>query len=50
MKVKTHGLIFLKHNKSSSRRIVYSDTGLPPETNKISNKQFNLTPKGTRKK
>ena len=29
---------------------VYSDTGVPQETSKISNKQFNSTPKGTSKK
>ena len=35
-------------SKSSSKREVYSDTSLPQETRKISNKQPNLTPKETR--
>ena len=35
---------------SSSKREVYSNTSLPQETRKISNKQPNLKPKGTRKK
>ena len=30
-------------SKSSSKREVYSDTSLPQETRKISNKQFKLT-------
>ena len=34
-------------SKSSSEREVYSYTSLPQETRKISNKQSNLTPKGT---
>ena len=38
------------HSKSSSKREVYSDTVLPQETRKISNKQPNLTPTGTRKR
>ena len=37
-------------SKSSSKREVYSYTSLPQETRKISNKQSNLTPKGTREK
>ena len=37
-------------SKSTSKREVYSDTSLPQETRKISNKLFNLTPKGTRKR
>ena len=32
-------------NKSSSKREVYSNTILPQETRKISNKQSNITPK-----
>ena len=32
-------------SKSSSKREVYSNTILPQETGKISNKQSNLTPK-----
>ena len=35
-------------SKSSSRREVYSNTFLPRETRKISNKQPNLTPKAIR--
>ena len=35
-------------NKSSSKREVYSNTSLPQETRKTSNKQSNLKPKGTR--
>ena len=37
-------------SKSSSKREVYSNTILPQETRKISNKQSNLTPKGTRER
>ena len=33
------------YSKSSSKREVYSNTILPQETRKISNKQPNLTPK-----
>ena len=35
-------------SKSSSKREVYSNTILPQETRKISNKQHNLTPKAIR--
>ena len=35
-------------SKGSSKREVYSYTSLPEERRKISNKQSNLTPKGTR--
>ena len=38
------------HRKSSSKREVYSDTGLPQETRKISKKQPNLPSKGIRKR
>ena len=38
------------HSKSSSQREAYSDTGIPQETLKISNKQPHLTPKGTRRR
>ena len=34
-------------SKSNSKREVYSYTSLPQETRKVSNKQSNLTPKGT---
>ena len=37
-------------SKSSSKREVYSNTSIPQETRKISNKQSNLTPKGTRER
>ena len=37
-------------SKSSSKREVYSNTSLPQETRKISNKQPNLTPKAMREK
>ena len=36
-------------SKSSSKREVYSNTILPQETRKISNKQPNFTPKAIRK-
>ena len=35
-------------SRSSSKREVYSYTSLPQKTRKISKKQSNLTPKGTR--
>ena len=35
-------------NKNSSKREVYSNTILPQETRKISNKQPNITPKAIR--
>ena len=38
------------HSKSSSKREVYSNTILPQETRKMSNKQLNPTPKGTRER
>ena len=37
------------HGKIISKRKVLRDTGLPQQTRKISNKQFILIPKGTRK-
>ena len=37
-------------SKSSPKREVYSNTRLPQETRKISSKQSNLTPKGTRER
>ena len=37
-------------SKSSSKREVYSNTILPQETRKISNKQPKLTPKATRER
>ena len=40
----------MRCSKSSSKREVYSYTSLPKETRKISSKQSNLTPKGTRER
>ena len=37
-------------SKSSSKREVYSNTSLPQETRKISNKEHNLTPKAIRER
>ena len=37
-------------SKNSSKREVYSYTSLPHETRKVSSKQSNLTPKGTRER
>ena len=37
-------------SKNSSKKEVYSNTGLPQETRKISNKQLKLPPKGIRKR
>ena len=37
-------------NRSSAKREIYSNTSLPQETRKISNKQSNLTPRGTRER
>ena len=37
-------------SKNNSKREIYSDKTLPQETRKISNKQYNLTPKATKKK
>jgi len=37
-------------SKSSSKREVYSNTTLPQETRKISNRQPNLSPKTTGKR
>ena len=36
--------------KAVLRGKIHSNTGLPQETRKLSNKQSNLTPKGTRKR
>ena len=40
----------MRHSKSSSKWEVYSNTILPQETRKISNKNPNLTPKVTRER
>ena len=37
-------------SQSSSKKEVYSNTILPQETRKISNKQSNITPKETRER
>ena len=37
-------------SKNSSKREVHSDTGLPQEIRKISNKQSKFIPKGTGKR
>ena len=47
---KNNNLESMGCSKSSSKREVYSNTNLPQETRKISNKQPNITPKGTRKR
>ena len=44
------GLKLLWCSKSGSKREVCSNTGLPQEARKISNKQPNLTYKGARKR
>ena len=41
---------FMGQSKSSSKREVHSNTGLPQKIRRISNKQSNFTPKGNRKK
>ena len=38
------------HSKSSSKRVVYSDTSLPQEKRKTSNELSNLTPIATRER
>ena len=40
----------MRRSKSSSKREVYSNTILPLEARKTSNRQPNLTPKTTRKR
>ena len=45
-----NGLKSLVCSKSHSKRNDYSNTGLPQEARKSSNKQPKLTPKGTRNK
>ena len=40
----------IKTQQKQSKRQVYSNTSLPQERRKISNKQPNLTPKGTRER
>ena len=45
--LKTDTMQQKQNSKSSSRREVYSNTILPPETRKPLNRQPNLTPKTT---
>ena len=40
----------MEYRKSSSKKEVHSDTALPQEARKISDKQANLPPKRIRKK
>ena len=39
----------MRHCKSSAKRKVHSNTGIPQETRKKSNKKANYTPEATRK-
>ena len=48
--MKPNGPKSLRYSESIYKREIYSNTGLPQETTKISNKQSKLTPKGTRKR
>ena len=50
MKLKRHDPKSMGCSKSCAKKKVYSDTSLPQERRKISNKQPNLTLKGTRKR
>ena len=50
MKMKTGQQKTYACSKNSSKREVQSDTSLPQETRKISNKQPKLTPKATRER
>ena len=50
MTVKTQWPKHMGCSKRSSKREVYSNSISPQETRKISNKQSNLTPKGTRER
>ena len=49
MKMKTKQPKPVGHNKSSAKGKVHSNTGIPQETIKQSNKLSNATPKATRK-
>ena len=40
----------MKHSKSSFKQEVYSKTGLPQKSRKLSNKQCNYTPNTTKKR
>ena len=50
MKIKKQLPKTIRCSKSSSKREVYSNTGLPQEIRKISNKQTNLPSKGILKR
>ena len=50
MKMKHNGPKPMGHSKSSTKREFYSNTNLPQETRKISNKQPKLMPKATRER
>ena len=50
MKIKTQFSKSIGHSKSSPKREVYRDTGLPQKIRKISNKQPNVTSKAIRKR
>ena len=49
MKMKPQYPKFMECSKSSSEGQVDSNLGLPQEISKVSNKQFGLTPKRTKK-
>ena len=49
-KQKHNDLKPMGHSKSSSKRVVYSDTSLPQEKRKTSNELSNLTPIATRER
>ena len=50
MKVKIQHTEIYGMQQTTTKMEVYSNTALSQETRKISNKQSNLTPKGTRKR
>ena len=50
MKLETQHSKIYGYSKSSSKKEIYSDTDLPQETRKISNKQPNLIPRSSRDK
>ena len=50
MKMKQNGPKSLGCSKSCSKKIVYSNIGVPSEEKQISNKQTNLIYKGARKR
>ena len=50
IKMKAQWSKILGYSKCCSKREVYSNTALPQEARKISNKQPDLTPEGVRKR